>query len=87
MNKLIFATHNSNKVKEVRELLSDSFEILGLNDIGFNEDIIEDKLTIMENSILLSYPPRLLFLIKSNQFSNIEKLFIFLSLKIDLFRI
>jgi len=33
MNKLIFATHNSNKVKEVRELLSDSFEILGLNDI------------------------------------------------------
>ena len=51
MNKLIFATHNSNKVKEVRELLSDSFEILGLNDIGFNENIIEDKLTIMENSI------------------------------------
>ena len=51
MNKLIFATYNSNKVKEVRELLSDSFEILGLNDIGFNEDIIEDKLTIMENSI------------------------------------
>ena len=51
MNKLIFATHNPNKLKEVRELLSDSFEILGLNDIRFKEDIIEDKLTIIENSI------------------------------------
>ena len=51
MNKLIFATHNPNKVKEVRDLLSDSFEILGLDDIGFTEDIIEDKHTITENSI------------------------------------
>ena len=51
MNKLIFATHNPNKVKEVRNLLSDSFEILGLDDIGFSEDIIEDKHTITENSI------------------------------------
>ena len=51
MNKLIFATHNPNKVKEVRDLLSDSFEILGLDDIGFSEDIIEDKHTITENSI------------------------------------
>ena len=44
-------THNPNKVKEVRDLLSDSFEILGLDDIGFSEDIIEDKHTITENSI------------------------------------
>tara|TARA_B100000989_G_scaffold203720_1_gene154172 strand:+ start:1398 stop:1979 length:582 start_codon:yes stop_codon:yes gene_type:complete len=51
MNKLIFATQNINKVREVRELLSNSFEILGLDDIGFNEDIIEDKSTIIENSI------------------------------------
>ena len=51
MNKLIFATHNPNKLKEVRNLLSDSFEILGLDDIGFTEDIIEDKHTITENSI------------------------------------
>ena len=51
MNRLIFATHNANKVKEVRELLSSSFEILSLDDIGFNDDIIEDKPTIIENSI------------------------------------
>ena len=51
MKKLIFATHNSNKVKEVRSLLKGSYEILGLNDIGFNQEIIEDKQTIIENSI------------------------------------
>ena len=51
MKKLIFATHNSNKVKEVRSLLKGSYEILGLNDIGFAREIIEDKQTIIENSI------------------------------------
>tara|TARA_X000001036_G_scaffold91642_1_gene84031 strand:- start:285 stop:863 length:579 start_codon:yes stop_codon:yes gene_type:complete len=49
--KLIFATHNDNKLKEVRELLSKSIEILSLNDIGFRDEIIEDKKTIKENSI------------------------------------
>ena len=49
--KLIFATHNDNKLKEVRELLSKSFEILSLNDIGFKDEIEENKNTIKENSI------------------------------------
>ena len=51
MKKLIFATHNANKVKEVRYQLMGTYEILGLNDIGFHEEIIEDKKTIVENSI------------------------------------
>ena len=51
MKKLIFATHNANKVKEVRNQLMGTYEILGLNDIGFQEEIIEDKKTIVENSI------------------------------------
>ena len=51
MKKLIFATHNANKVKEVRNQLMGTYEILGLNDIGFHEEIIEDKKTIAENSI------------------------------------
>lgn len=51
MKKLIFATHNINKVKEVRNQLIGTFEILGLNDIGFHEEVIEDKKTIIENSI------------------------------------
>ena len=49
--KLIFATHNDNKLKEVKELLSKSFEILSLNDIGFKDEILENKNTIKENSI------------------------------------
>ena len=48
MKKLIFATHNANKVKEVRNQLMGTYEILGLNDIGFYEEIIEDKKTIIE---------------------------------------
>ena len=49
--KLVFATHNDNKLKEVRELLSKSFEILSLNDIGFKDEIEENRNTIKGNSI------------------------------------
>ena len=38
--KLVFATHNNNKLDEVKDLLSDSFEIFSLKDIGFFEEII-----------------------------------------------
>tara|TARA_B000000475_G_scaffold237007_1_gene205306 strand:+ start:105 stop:686 length:582 start_codon:yes stop_codon:yes gene_type:complete len=51
MKKLVFATHNPNKLIEVKYILANKYEILGLNDIGFNEEIIEDKKTIIENSI------------------------------------
>ena len=48
--KLVFATHNDNKLKEVKELLSNTFEIYSLNDIGFKNEIHENKNTIIENS-------------------------------------
>ena len=48
--KLVFATHNNNKLKEVKELLSNTFEIYSLNDIGFKNEIPENKNTIIENS-------------------------------------
>ena len=51
MKKLVFATHNPNKLIEVKHILANKYEILDLNDIGFNEEIIEDKKTIIENSI------------------------------------
>ncbi len=41
--KLVFATHNNNKLDEVKDLLSNSFEILSLKDIGFKEEITEEK--------------------------------------------
>lgn len=52
--KLVFATHNDNKIKEVQDLLGEKFEVKSLVDIGCHEDIVEDGLTFHENSLLKS---------------------------------
>ena len=39
--KLVFATHNENKVKEVKSLLPPNLELLSLNDIGCFDEIPE----------------------------------------------
>ena len=49
---LVFATHNENKVKEIRALLPDAFKILNLKDINCLEDIPETAHTIKENAML-----------------------------------
>ena len=46
--KLVFATHNDNKLKEVKELLSNTFEIYSLNDIGFKNEIPENKTPLLK---------------------------------------
>lgn len=48
--KIVFATHNKNKLKEVRELLPATFEVLSLEDIGCFEDIPETGKTLEENA-------------------------------------
>lgn len=50
--KLVFATHNLNKLKEVQALVPEHITILSLTDIGCNEDIIEDAPTIKGNAII-----------------------------------
>ncbi len=50
--KLVFATNNKNKVKEVKALLSDRIEILSLKDIGCVEDIEETEDTLEGNARL-----------------------------------
>ena len=50
--KLVFATHNKNKVKEVKSLLPPNFEILSLNDIGCFDEIPETSPTIEGNAKL-----------------------------------
>lgn len=50
--KLVFATHNLNKFKEVKALLPASIELLSLTDIGCNEDIPETEATIEGNAKL-----------------------------------
>jgi XTP/dITP diphosphohydrolase len=48
--KLVFASHNQNKVNEIISLLPKSVEILSLTDIGFVDEIDETGLTLDENS-------------------------------------
>ena len=50
--KLVFATNNSNKIKEVSNLISNQIEIMSLKDIGCKEDIVESENTIIDNAIL-----------------------------------
>ncbi|MCP4124032.1 MAG: RdgB/HAM1 family non-canonical purine NTP pyrophosphatase [Bacteroidetes bacterium] len=47
---LIFATGNTNKVKEIKLVLPDTIKIQSLADIGFTEDIPETRDTIEGNS-------------------------------------
>ena len=49
--KLVFATNNSNKLKEVQALLPKNITLLSLKDIGCLEDIPETQPTIEGNAI------------------------------------
>ena len=50
--KLVFVSHNQNKVKEIASLLPNEIELLSLTDIGFHDEIHETELTIEGNSRL-----------------------------------
>ena len=50
--KIVFATNNQHKLKEVRHILGDRFEVLSLNDIGCDVDIPETGTTLEENARL-----------------------------------
>lgn len=50
--KLIFATHNNNKLLEISAMMPSNFELLSLDDIGCDEDIPETSDTIEGNAIL-----------------------------------
>lgn len=48
--ELIFASHNENKVSEIRAMLPDFVELKSLNDIGYHTEIDETGTTLEENS-------------------------------------
>ena len=53
MNKLIFATSNQGKMKEIREILKDlNVEVLSLKEAGIEADIVEDGKTFEENAMI-----------------------------------
>lgn len=50
--QLVFASNNKNKIKEIQALVSDTIQIISLDDIGCTEDIPETAETIEGNAIL-----------------------------------
>lgn len=52
--KLVFATNNPNKLKEVRQLIPSSIQLLSLRDIDCDDDIAETGSTIRENAYIKS---------------------------------
>lgn len=49
--KLIFATHNPNKLSELRQLLEDR-QVVGLSELGFDQEIAETGSTLEENALI-----------------------------------
>ena len=51
MKRIVLASDNRHKIKEFREILAD-YEILALKDVGFNDEIVEDGKTFLENALI-----------------------------------
>lgn len=51
-NKLVFATNNPHKLKEVSDILKEKVDIISLNDIQCHEDIPETADTLEGNALL-----------------------------------
>lgn len=53
MKKIIFATGNQDKMKEIREILSDmDVEVVSMKEAGIHADIVEDGSTFEENAVI-----------------------------------
>jgi XTP/dITP diphosphohydrolase len=50
--QICFATHNQNKVDELRILIGNNLEILSLDDLGVEDEIEETGATLKENALL-----------------------------------
>lgn len=51
--KIIFATGNAGKMREIREILADTgMEILSMKEAGIEADIVEDGTTFEENAVI-----------------------------------
>lgn len=51
MNKIIVASSNAHKIKEISDMLP-QYEIISLKDIGFNEEIQENGTTFCDNAYI-----------------------------------
>ncbi len=52
MKKLIVASSNKGKLKEIAEILKDYYEIVSMKEMGYNQEIEETGSTFFENSLI-----------------------------------
>lgn len=52
MEKIVIASNNAGKLREIREILGDRFELLSLKDAGLTVDVEENGSTFEENAII-----------------------------------
>jgi XTP/dITP diphosphohydrolase len=50
MKTLVFATHNNHKLREIQEILNNSYQIIGLTEMGIHEEIPETADTLQGNA-------------------------------------
>ena len=50
--KLVFATHNEHKIKEIKPLLPNDFELVSLAELDCHDDIPETGKTLEENALI-----------------------------------
>jgi len=50
MKKLVFATHNLHKLREIQEIIGDTYQVIGLNELGLHEEIPETANTLEGNA-------------------------------------
>ncbi len=51
MKKIVFATNNPNKIREIKEILGSDFNVVSLAETGCHDDIPETGSTLEENAI------------------------------------
>jgi XTP/dITP diphosphohydrolase len=52
MEKLIVASGNKGKLKEIAEIFKGLYEVVSMSQMGYNEDIVEDGATFYENALI-----------------------------------
>jgi len=52
MRKIVFATNNAHKLREIREIMGERWEVMSLADIGCHDDIPETATTLEGNAAI-----------------------------------
>ncbi len=52
MQRLIVASSNKGKIKEIRELIGDKFDVVSMKDAGITVDVEENGITFEENALI-----------------------------------